>query len=114
MTIALHLCKGNYKGHWMAEGGYEAVAEKLFNEADVDTFFLEYESERAGGFEPLRHVPNDKNVDPRPDQLARRRELEPLDAAASAASTRRAGTLRSTGSASARNAALPRASAEIP
>ena len=62
MTIALHLCKGNYKGHWMAEGGYEAVAEKLFNEADVDTFFLEYESERAGGFEPLRHVPNDKNV----------------------------------------------------
>ena len=62
MTIALHLCKGNYKGHWMAEGSYEAVSEKLFNEAEVDTFFLEYESERAGGFEPLRHVPKSKNV----------------------------------------------------
>ena len=62
MTIALHLCKGNYKGHWMAEGSYEAVSEKLFNEAEVDTFFLEYESERAGGFEPLRHVPKNKNV----------------------------------------------------
>ncbi|MGZ5867902.1 MAG: 5-methyltetrahydropteroyltriglutamate--homocysteine S-methyltransferase [Xanthobacteraceae bacterium] len=62
MTLSVHLCKGNYKGHWMAEGSYESVSEKLFNEADVDTFFLEYESERAGGFEPLRHVPKGKNV----------------------------------------------------
>jgi 5-methyltetrahydropteroyltriglutamate--homocysteine methyltransferase len=62
MTLALHLCKGNYKGHWMAEGSYEAVSEKLFNEAAVDTFFLEYDSARAGGFEPLRHVPKGKNV----------------------------------------------------
>jgi 5-methyltetrahydropteroyltriglutamate--homocysteine methyltransferase len=62
MTLALHLCKGNYKGHWMAEGSYEAISEKLFNEAEVDTFFLEYESERAGNFEPLRHVPKNKNV----------------------------------------------------
>jgi 5-methyltetrahydropteroyltriglutamate--homocysteine methyltransferase len=62
MTIGLHLCKGNYKGHWMAEGSYEAVSERLFNEANVDTFFLEYESDRAGGFEPLRHVPKHKNV----------------------------------------------------
>jgi 5-methyltetrahydropteroyltriglutamate--homocysteine methyltransferase len=62
LSIALHLCKGNYKGHWMAEGSYEAISEKLFNEAAVDTFFLEYESERAGGFEPLRHVPKGKNV----------------------------------------------------
>jgi 5-methyltetrahydropteroyltriglutamate--homocysteine methyltransferase len=46
----------------MAEGSYEAISEKLFNEAEVDTFFLEYESERAGGFEPLRHVPKNKNV----------------------------------------------------
>ncbi len=79
MTLAVHLCKGNYKGHWMAEGGYDAVAERLFNEADVDTFFLEYESPRAGGFEPLRHVPRNKNVvlglvsSKTPD-------LEPLDA----------------------------------
>jgi len=62
MTLAMHLCKGNYKGHWMAEGGYDAVAERLFNEANVDTFFLEYESPRAGSFEPLRHVPKHKNV----------------------------------------------------
>jgi len=78
MTVSLHLCKGNYKGHWMAEGGYEAISEKLFNEADVDTFFLEYESERAGGFEPLRHVPKTKNV-----VLglisSKTPELEPLD-----------------------------------
>jgi 5-methyltetrahydropteroyltriglutamate--homocysteine methyltransferase len=62
MKIGLHLCKGNYKGHWMADGGYEAVAERLFNEARVDTFFLEYDSMRAGGFEPLRHLPKAKNV----------------------------------------------------
>ena len=62
MTLAMHLCKGNYKSHWMAEGSYDAIAERLFNEADVDTFFLEYESPRAGGFEPLRLVPRNKNV----------------------------------------------------
>ena len=62
MKIGLHLCRENYKGHWMAEGRYEAVAERLFNEADVDTFFLEYDSARAGGFEPLHHLPKNKNV----------------------------------------------------
>ena len=61
MRVALHLCRGNYKGHWMAEGGYEPVAERLFN-AKVDAFFLEYDTERAGDFEPLRFVPNDKAV----------------------------------------------------
>ena len=62
MKIGLHLCRGNYKGHGIAEGRYEAVAERLFNEADVDTFFLEYDSARAGGFEPLHHLPKNKNV----------------------------------------------------
>jgi 5-methyltetrahydropteroyltriglutamate--homocysteine methyltransferase len=62
MTLGMHLCKGNYKGHWMAEGGYEAISERLFNECAVDTFFLEYDSARAGSFEPLRHVPKAKNV----------------------------------------------------
>ena len=62
MRLAVHLCKGNYKGRWMAQGSYDAVAEKLFNEAQVDTFLLEYDSARAGGFEPLRHVPKSKNV----------------------------------------------------
>jgi methionine synthase II (cobalamin-independent) len=62
MAIAMHLCRGNYKGQWMAQGGYEPVAEKLFNEVRVDAFFLEYDSERAGGFEPLRFVPANKKV----------------------------------------------------
>jgi 5-methyltetrahydropteroyltriglutamate--homocysteine methyltransferase len=62
MTIAMHLCRGNYKGQWMARGGYEPVAERLFNEVAVDAFFLEYDSERAGGFEPLRFMPAGKKV----------------------------------------------------
>jgi 5-methyltetrahydropteroyltriglutamate--homocysteine methyltransferase len=62
MTAAMHLCRGNYKGQWMAEGGYEPVADKLFNATAVDAFFLEYDTERAGGFEPLRLVPADKTV----------------------------------------------------
>jgi 5-methyltetrahydropteroyltriglutamate--homocysteine methyltransferase len=62
MTIAMHLCRGNYKGQWMAEGGYEPVAEKLFNGIAVDALFLEYDTERAGGFEPLRFMPDDKTV----------------------------------------------------
>jgi 5-methyltetrahydropteroyltriglutamate--homocysteine methyltransferase len=62
MTIALHLCKGNYKGQWMAEGGYDAISERLFNEVAVDTFFLEFDTARAGGFEPLRLLPKTKNV----------------------------------------------------
>jgi 5-methyltetrahydropteroyltriglutamate--homocysteine methyltransferase len=62
MTIGMHLCRGNYKGRWMAEGGYEPVAEKLFNDVKVDAFFLEYDTERAGGFEPLRLMPANKTV----------------------------------------------------
>lgn len=62
VTVAMHLCRGNYKGQWMAEGGYEPVAEKLFNRLAVDAFFLEYDTERAGGFEPLRFMPSDKRV----------------------------------------------------
>jgi 5-methyltetrahydropteroyltriglutamate--homocysteine methyltransferase len=62
MTIAMHLCRGNYKGRWMAEGGYEPVSERLFSETKVDAFFLEYDSDRAGGFEPLRFVPAGRTV----------------------------------------------------
>ena len=54
------MCQGNYKGRWMSEGGYGWIAERLFSGADVDAFFLEYDSPRAGGFEPLRHVPAGK------------------------------------------------------
>jgi 5-methyltetrahydropteroyltriglutamate--homocysteine methyltransferase len=61
-TIAVHLCRGNYRGLWRAEGGYDPLAERLFNAFDVDRFLLEYDSERAGTFEPLRFVPKGKIV----------------------------------------------------
>jgi 5-methyltetrahydropteroyltriglutamate--homocysteine methyltransferase len=62
MALGLHLCRGNFRGRWMAAGGYEPVAEKLFNMAPVDAFFLEYDSPRAGDFEPLRFVPRAKRA----------------------------------------------------
>ena len=62
MAVATHLCRGNYRSSWVASGGYDFVAEALFNELDVDGFFLEYDDERSGGFEPLRFVPNGKQV----------------------------------------------------
>ena len=60
MTVCMHLCRGNFAGHWVAEGGYEPVAEVLFNQMHIDGYFLEYDSERAGGFEPLRFLPKGK------------------------------------------------------
>jgi 5-methyltetrahydropteroyltriglutamate--homocysteine methyltransferase len=62
MTLGMHLCRGNFRGRWMAAGGYEPVAEKLFNAAPVDAFFLEYDSGRAGDFQPLRFVPKGKRI----------------------------------------------------
>ncbi|MET0278253.1 MAG: 5-methyltetrahydropteroyltriglutamate--homocysteine S-methyltransferase [Pseudorhodoplanes sp.] len=62
MAICTHLCRGNYKSGWMAEGSYEHVAEALFSELDVDGFFLEYDDERSGGFEPLRFLPKGKKA----------------------------------------------------
>ena len=62
MSVATHLCRGNLRGAWMAEGGYEPVADALFNRLNVDTYCLEYDTERAGDFSPLRHVPPGKRV----------------------------------------------------
>ena len=62
LTIGIHLCRGNYRSTWFAEGGYEPVAEILFNSIDVDGYFLEYDDERSGDFAPLRHVPKNKKV----------------------------------------------------
>ena len=62
VVLALHLCRGNNRSQWYAEGGYDAIAEKLFGELEVDAFLLEYDSERAGTFEPLRFVPQGKTV----------------------------------------------------
>jgi 5-methyltetrahydropteroyltriglutamate--homocysteine methyltransferase len=61
-VVAIHLCRGNNRSQWYAEGGYDPIAEKLFNQLNVDAFLLEYESERAGTFEPLRFVPRGKMV----------------------------------------------------
>ena len=60
--VAIHLCRGNNRSQWYAEGGYDPIAEKLFNRLNADAFLLEYESERAGTFEPLRFVPAGKTV----------------------------------------------------
>src|ERR1700687_2685508 len=62
MTFCIHLCRGNFKSAWVAEGGYEPVAEVLFNELKVDGYFLEYDDARSGDFSPLRFVPRDKTV----------------------------------------------------
>lgn len=62
VTLALHVCRGNSKSRWYAEGGYDAIAEKLFGLLEVDRFLLEYDTERSGGFEPLRLVPRGKSV----------------------------------------------------
>ena len=60
--LAIHLCRGNSRSRWLAEGSYEPIAEKLFHMLDFDRFLLEYDSDRAGGFEPLRFVPANKTV----------------------------------------------------
>ena len=62
MTIAMHLCRGNFRSTFVASGGYEPVADVLFNKIGVDAYFMEYDSDRAGGFEPLRLLPKGKTV----------------------------------------------------
>jgi len=62
MVAAIHLCRGNFRSAWVTQGGYEPVAEILFNEMDVDVFFLEYDDERSGDFAPLRFLPEGKKV----------------------------------------------------
>jgi 5-methyltetrahydropteroyltriglutamate--homocysteine methyltransferase len=62
MSVTTHMCRGNFRSSWAAEGGYDFVAEALFNELQIDGFFLEYDDARSGGFEPLRFVPKGKMV----------------------------------------------------
>src|SRR4051794_24411131 len=62
MSITTHMCRGNFRSSWVAEGGYDFVAEALFNQLDVDGFFMEWDDARSGGFEPLRFVPEGKTV----------------------------------------------------
>lgn len=85
LTVGMHLCRGNSRSRWLAEGGYDRIAERLFSALPVDTWLLEYDSERSGGFAPLRHVPAEASVVlglvttkagalEDPDELARRVE----------------------------------------
>jgi 5-methyltetrahydropteroyltriglutamate--homocysteine methyltransferase len=62
MAVTTHMCRGNFRSSWVAEGGYDFVAEALFNELNVDGFFMEWDDARSGGFEPLRFVPKGKVV----------------------------------------------------
>jgi 5-methyltetrahydropteroyltriglutamate--homocysteine methyltransferase len=62
MTLGVHMCRGNAMGRWIAAGGYEWIAQRAFGALEADALFLEYDSERAGGFEPLRFVPKGKRV----------------------------------------------------
>jgi 5-methyltetrahydropteroyltriglutamate--homocysteine methyltransferase len=62
MTVAIHTCRGNFKSTWLASGSYDYVAEIAFSTLDVDGFFLEFDDERSGGFEPLRYIPKGKRV----------------------------------------------------
>jgi 5-methyltetrahydropteroyltriglutamate--homocysteine methyltransferase len=62
VLIAMHLCRGNNRSQWYAEGGYDPIAERLFNTLEVDRFLLEYDDARSGSFEPLRFVPKGKTV----------------------------------------------------
>ncbi|GAA2336282.1 5-methyltetrahydropteroyltriglutamate--homocysteine S-methyltransferase [Saccharopolyspora halophila] len=62
LSVTTHMCRGNFRSSWVAEGGYDFVAESLFNELQVDGFFMEFDDERSGTFEPLRYVPKGKQV----------------------------------------------------
>jgi 5-methyltetrahydropteroyltriglutamate--homocysteine methyltransferase len=62
MTVAVHMCRGNFQSQWVGEGTYDMVAERYFNRMNVDAFFLEYDDARSGGFQPLRFMPQDKVV----------------------------------------------------
>ena len=62
VVAGMHMCRGNFRGKWLSEGGYGLISEQVFRRVDVDAFMLEYDTGRAGGFEPLRHVPDDKSV----------------------------------------------------
>jgi 5-methyltetrahydropteroyltriglutamate--homocysteine methyltransferase len=62
LVVTMHSCRGNFRSTWIAEGGYEPVAERLFNDLNVDGYFLEWETERAGGLEPLRYLPKGNKI----------------------------------------------------
>ena len=122
MTVALHMCRGNLKGAWMAQGGYEPIAERLFNQAQVNAFFLELDTPRAGDFAPLRHVPKDKRVvlglissktpvlEPRTTSSAGSRRLRAMSISTGCASVRNAASPAAPGAARKSRRTIPGAS----
>jgi 5-methyltetrahydropteroyltriglutamate--homocysteine methyltransferase len=80
MAVSMHLCRGNFRSTWVAQGGYEPVAEILFNQVGVDAYFMEYDTERAGGFEPLRLVPRGPKIVVLGIMTSKTGELESADA----------------------------------
>lgn len=80
MVISMHLCRGNFRSTWIASGGYEPVADVLFNRIDADAYFMEYDTERAGGFEPLRLVPRGRKIVVLGIMTSKTGELESKDA----------------------------------
>jgi 5-methyltetrahydropteroyltriglutamate--homocysteine methyltransferase len=80
MAVTMHLCRGNFRSTWVAKGGYEPVAEVLFNQVGVDAYFMEYDSERAGGFEPLRLMPRGNKIVVLGLMTSKTGELETADA----------------------------------
>ena len=105
LTVTMHLCRGNFRSTFIASGGYELVAELLFNAMPVDGYFMEWDTDRAGGFKPLRFLPAER---PSCSGWSRRRPARWRRTTSSAASTRRRSSPTSTSSASRRNAASPR------
>ena len=109
MAVTTHMCRGNFRSSWVAEGGYDFVAEALFGELDVDGFFMEWDDARSGGFEPLRFVPKGKVV-VLGLVTTKRGELESKDDAQAPDRGGLALRRRSTSSACRRSAASPRRS----
>ena len=107
MTICMHLCRGNFQSTFVASGGYEPVAETLFNQIGVHGYFMEYDTDRAGGFEPLRFVPKGKTV-VLGLVTSKSGRLEPKDEHQAADRRRPRNSFRSISSACRRNAASPR------
>ena len=76
MVVTMHLCRGNFRSTFIASGGYEPVADALFNRIDVDGYFMEWDNDRAGGFEPLRFLPEGQDRRARPCDLEDRGDRE--------------------------------------
>ena len=107
MTITTHVCRGNFRSTWIASGGYEPIAERMLGQCNYDGYFLEYDSDRAGGFEPLRFLPKGKKIVVVGAHHLQERHAGKQGRRSSAASRRPPSSRRSISWRSARSAASP-------